>query len=454
QTAYNYLINKELFIKQVVDLDEIVKAEMAAFDEKIKGFLSEQRKIKNDETLSDTKRNKALLKLDTSIKKAQADKKKIEKNKTKSVKELFASTTGVPGETEISKLMRTIEIDENIKAIDTVDKKSFLYRAAYIANKDFSMDMKKGIIYGRCNTRMYKQNGQLCLDPVHTGTIRFTKDGVNKFHWSFCGFKLRFDIGRRPSQNIEIRSTLEKIVSGEIIVPMSKIDMVPKPGKRRPEYYLSMPLSEKKREVILDDNRVMGVDLGIDIPAYAAFNFAPEWGKQFGDKKYLLDFKTSIREQRRRAQKNMIFAKGGKGRSKKLKSNKLEALRNRESNFSKTFNHVISKRIVDHAVSNRCGIIKLEDLSSVRDKKDTKLLANWTYYQLQSFIEMKAERYGVKVQYVNPYNTSKKCWKCGNIKENFAPGNRDGKDGRQYHCEKCGLKINSDHNAAINIAMS
>lgn len=38
------------------------------------------------------------------------------------------------------------------------------------------------------------------------------------------------------------------------------------------------------------------------------------------------------------------------------------------------------------------------------------------------------------------------------VKDDFVLGNRDGADGRQFHCPNCSVKLNSDHNAAINIA--
>ena len=63
-------------------------------------------------------------------------------------------------------------------------------------------------------------------------------------------------------------------------------------------------------------------------------------------------------------------------------------------------------------------------------------------------IEYKAERENIKVRYINPAYTSQKCSKCGYIdKENR-------KTQSEFNCLECGLKLNADHNAAINIANS
>ncbi len=57
----------------------------------------------------------------------------------------------------------------------------------------------------------------------------------------------------------------------------------------------------------------------------------------------------------------------------------------------------------------------------------------------------KAERAGKYDIKVNPRNTSNKCFKCGNIMEELSL------DIREYHCNICGLTIDRDLNAAINI---
>ena len=49
--------------------------------------------------------------------------------------------------------------------------------------------------------------------------------------------------------------------------------------------------------------------------------------------------------------------------------------------------------------------------------------------------------------YVNAY-TSQTCSRCGNIDKE----NRQTQE--KFECTKCGLKLNADHNASINIAKS
>ncbi|TAE46659.1 MAG: transposase, partial [Cytophagales bacterium] len=59
----------------------------------------------------------------------------------------------------------------------------------------------------------------------------------------------------------------------------------------------------------------------------------------------------------------------------------------------------------------------------------------------------KCEWYGSKLVVVNRFFASSKiCSNCGHKKENLTL-----KD-RVYHCEKCGMKMDRDLNASVNLA--
>ncbi len=180
-----------------------------------------------------------------------------------------------------------------------------------------------------------------------------------------------------------------------------------------------------------------------------------------------------------------------KNRLKKRGKNKqLKAVKQREKNIVKDLNHKISRKIVEVALYNGCGI-KLENLKGIRklnsktygtgkctnnQNKDNKReqkedksrinetnknftkykvqknmqsneysLNNWSFHQLQQFIEYKARLRGVEVVYIDPYATSKKCSRCGHT------GNRHSK---RFECPHCGHVDHADVNAAFNIALT
>ena len=152
-----------------------------------------------------------------------------------------------------------------------------------------------------------------------------------------------------------------------------------------------------------------------------------------------------MQHQRRRLQKALQATTGGKGRGKKLQA--MERLKTKERNFVNTYNHFLSKSIIDFSIKNNAGMIHVEELKF--DKmKHKSLLRNWSYYQLQTMIEYKAEREGIAVYYVDSKYTSQTCSVCGNLED----GQREKQE--ILTCKKCGFTANADYNASQNIAKS
>lgn len=125
---------------------------------------------------------------------------------------------------------------------------------------------------------------------------------------------------------------------------------------------------------------------------------------------------------------------------------KLKELSGRERRFVLDVNHNISKQIV----SLPFDAIALEELESAKMKKKSngkkfnRKLGSWSPYQLQQFMEYKAEDMGKSVVYVDPRFTSQKCSRCGYI-------NKNNRKGSQFHCLSCNLDLHADINAARNI---
>ena len=251
----------------------------------------------------------------------------------------------------------------------------------------------------------------------------------------------RFAIDTGSNKNKEeLNATLLCLVSGKYEICGSSIGLC----KDDKKIVVNLSMKIPKKELELDENTVVGVDLGLAVPAYCVLNNNAYIKKSIGSAAEFLRIRTQLQSQYRRMQKQVSVNNGGHGRKKKLKP--LDRFREKERNFVKTYNHYVSKEVVSFAVKNNAKYINMEELSGF--KGDERILRKWSYYELQQFIEYKAAKYGIEVRYINPYHTSQVCSCCGHWEE----GQR--MDQAHFVCKECGTELNADYNAARNISMS
>lgn len=118
--------------------------------------------------------------------------------------------------------------------------------------------------------------------------------------------------------------------------------------------------------------------------------------------------------------------------------------------------HRVSKAIVQEAKEKRYGIA-LEKLTGIRrlyqrangqGRNFRARMNSWSFAELQGQIDYKARWEGLSVIYVNPAGTSVKCSRCGSRMINA----RKPEENRQLRCTECGLTVDRDVNAALNLA--
>ncbi|MFX0063536.1 MAG: RNA-guided endonuclease InsQ/TnpB family protein [Candidatus Hermodarchaeota archaeon] len=132
---------------------------------------------------------------------------------------------------------------------------------------------------------------------------------------------------------------------------------------------------------------------------------------------------------------------------------KLKTMSGRERRFVTDINHCIAKKIVQET-RTKCKnpIIVLEDLQGIRNtakstsKKGKRNLNNWSFSQLQQFIEYKAAELEIPVVYITPHYTSQQCPSCGHTEK----ANRN-KDLHWFQCKQCNYQTNDDRAASMNI---
>ncbi len=100
-----------------------------------------------------------------------------------------------------------------------------------------------------------------------------------------------------------------------------------------------------------------------------------------------------------------------------------------------------------HNLVNSYSFIAYEELkiaNMVRNHNLARQITDASWGNFTQYLCYKAESAGCRVVGVNPRNTTKTCSKCGNIQD-------IGLSERTYLCQNCGLKIDRDLNASINI---
>lgn len=214
--------------------------------------------------------------------------------------------------------------------------------------------------------------------------------------------------------------------------------------KKKPkfEYYLQYTL-ELTPDLKEDYSGAIGIDRGIS--HIAVCTFVEKDGKNeppvFFSSSEILRLKNLQKERDK-------FL-----RDKHNKIRKKANMRNIESKINLIL-HKYSKEIVDLA-KHKNAFLVLEGLEKPKkgrfkmSKKAQYRLSQFTFKKLSDLIDYKAKREGIKVEYVPPEFTSKECSHCGEKVNTLRPfrGNFS-----LFKCNSCGIQLNSDYNASINIA--
>ena len=325
-------------------------------------------------------------------------------------------------------IFKGLELGKGIDTLSAVTQK---------VKKDFSISLKNGLAKGERSSINYKRNSPLI---TRGRNLTFYEQGgevlikwVNKII-----FKVVFNA--RKENTLELQHTLQMVINKEYKVMQSSLEF-DKNNNLILNLTLDIPFKQEEEFI---EGRVLGVDLGVKYPAYVCLSDDTYKREHIGEALELIKQRKQYHDRRTRTQQQLKNVKGGKGRGKKLKN--LNRLSECERNFAKTYNHTISKRIIEFAKKHRCEYINMEKLT--KDGFDNAILRNWSYYELQNMVEYKADRIGIKVRYVNPAYTSQTCSRCGHVDKE----NRQTQE--KFVCTKCGFELNADHNAAINIARS
>ena len=250
-------------------------------------------------------------------------------------------------------------------------------------------------------------------------------DRYDSFTFPQSGFKLLKD-GRLHLAKIgDVKIKLHRPVIGQIKTLTVRCDRIG-------NWYACFSCIVEPRP-LPPSIEVVGVDLGLTIFAMLSN------GEKIKRERWMKrDSKDVARLQRKKER----LSKGSPERGKAIHAlcHSYQRQTNRRNNFA----HQESRKLV-----NRYGLIVFEDLDirgmqASGNRIINKGIADVAWNRFVSFTEAKAEDAERSVIRVDPKNTTQQCSRCGQIV-------KKGLHVRVHDCPHCGLKIDRDLNAALNV---
>jgi len=227
--------------------------------------------------------------------------------------------------------------------------------------------------------------------------------------------------------------TKQDIISGSVSL---------KAGK----FFISVTTKEKIPIVINNQNQGIGIDLGIK--QFAVLSD----GSVFKNINKTLCVK-KLKRKLRRTQKSLSRKyenkkkKGGEGKNIKKNVLKLQRVHQTLTNLRDDYQN----KVVQKIVRTKPSFITMETLNvsgMMKNRHLSKTIAEQKFNRFIELMKCKANQNSIEFRQANPfYPSSKKCSRCGIIKKDLKLSDR------VYKCE-CGLVIDRDWNAAINLAQA
>lgn len=227
----------------------------------------------------------------------------------------------------------------------------------------------------------------------------------------------------RLSKLGEISINLHRTINGAI-----KQLIIKRQGNR---WYAIFCVERQALPTKIDRNLAVGIDVGLNKYAVLSNDTA------FENPRFLI--KTEMKQ--KRAQRRLSKMK--KGSSNFVKQvNKVQQLHAKVSNQRRDFLHKLSFRL-----SKDYSIIAVENLNirnMVKSKRLSKSISDAGWGMFRHMLSYKCERDGGLLIKVEPRFTTQDCSTCGTrVKKSLSI--------RTHICKKCGIILDRDHNASLNI---
>jgi putative transposase len=305
----------------------------------------------------------------------------------------------------------------------------------------------------QANTLPEAKKGDECLAGVHSQVVQ---DVLKRLDKAFQNFFRRVKAGEKPGyprfrgydryDSFTYPQSGYKVEAGKLV--LSKIGTI----KIKQHRAIPIDANVKTCAIKREGNQwyaVFSVELpnastlpapiknavGIDLGIKELITLST--GEKVDNPKWLRASERKLaKEQRRLSRKR----KGSANRKKQKLG--VQKVHRKITNQRKDYHHKLSNELV-----RNYDLIVFEDLkirNMVKNRFLAKSISDASWGQLVSFVTYKAEEAGTVIELVNPRGTSQECSSCGEIVQKTLAV-------RVHKCPHCGLVMDRDENAALNI---
>lgn len=213
-------------------------------------------------------------------------------------------------------------------------------------------------------------------------------------------------------------------------------------------WYLSVVIKQEENQLELNKDLSIGIDLGVTKLAVLSTG---EVYHNINKSKEMLRLKKKLKRLQRQYSRKREMNKQGTEYVKTKNIIKLEKqiklVYRRITNIRRNYNHHLTSDVI----KQRPYRVVIEDLNVkglMKNRHMSRAIGEQCFYDIRHQFEYKCEKHGIELVLADRwYPSSKICSCCGSIKRDL------NRSARTYICKECGLVIDRDLNASINLSM-
>ena len=213
-------------------------------------------------------------------------------------------------------------------------------------------------------------------------------------------------------------------------------------------YFLSLIMKvEDSVKATNTSSKGLGIDLGIKDTAICSDGRV---FKNINKTIKIKKLKKKLKREQRKMSRSIEYSK-----SKKIKLKELKNFNKKKLKVQKIFYRLncirddYNNKMVNEITRAKLKYITIEDLkvsNMIKNKHLSKAIQEQNFYAIRTKLINKCKERNIELRLVDTfYPSSKICSCCGNIKKDLKLNDRN------YKCYNCGIEIDRDYNASINL---